>query len=173
MVAETDAYAALLVSMHTYNLLTARADRSTIQPEQLPLLDAFLARQEQFQQELKARLAADPQLATDEIAPSRIENHFRLLQASDNLSLLSCVDFARPADLLHALPLRNGGESRVAVEALGERQFRLDPYPFAASPLAFTLPARHVEGKQFSTAAKLQENFQNAAPVLLPVTVSR
>jgi hypothetical protein len=96
-----------------------------------------------------------------------------LLQASDNLSLLSCVDFAEPANLLHALPLRNGGESRVAVEALGERQFRLDPYPFATSPLAFSLPARHVEGKHFSSAAELQEKFQNAAPVLLSVTVSR
>src|SRR5271168_478932 len=36
MVAETDAYAALLVSMHTYNLWTAHADRTTIQSEQLP-----------------------------------------------------------------------------------------------------------------------------------------
>src|ERR1700679_2049125 len=59
MVAEADPYAALLVSMHTYNLLTARADRTTIQPDQLPLLDAFLAKQAQFQVELRARLAED------------------------------------------------------------------------------------------------------------------
>src|ERR1700685_3142017 len=59
LVAKEDAYAALLVSMHTYNLLTARADRTTIQPEELPLLDAFLARQAQFQDELRARLAED------------------------------------------------------------------------------------------------------------------
>ena len=45
LVAESDTYAAMLVSMHTYNLLTERADRSTIAPEQLPLLDAFLAEQ--------------------------------------------------------------------------------------------------------------------------------
>jgi hypothetical protein len=173
MVAEADAYAALLVSMHTYNLLTARADRSTIQPEQLPLLDAFLARQLQFQQELKARLVADQQLAPDEIAPERIENHFRLLQASDNLSLLSCVNFERPSDLLHALPLRDGGESRVAVERLGERHFRLDPYPFATSPLVFNLPARHVEGKLFTNANELGELFHQAVPALLPVTVTR
>ena len=73
MVAEADAYAALLVSMHTYNLLTARADRTTIQPDQLPLLDAFLARQLEFQQDLQARLAADKELAPEEISPSRIE----------------------------------------------------------------------------------------------------
>src|SRR6266481_2190772 len=40
LMAADDPYAAILVSLHTYNLLTARADRTTIQPEQLPLLDA-------------------------------------------------------------------------------------------------------------------------------------
>lgn len=173
MVAETDAYAALLVSMHTYNLLTARADRSTMQPEQLPLLDAFLTRQMQFQQDLKARLAADKQLTPEEVASPRIENHFRLLQACDNLSLLSCVDYPRPADLLHALPLRDGAESRIAVESLGERHFRLAPYPFAASPLVFNLPARHVEGKHFTSVESLQKKFYAATLAQLPVTITR
>ena len=95
MVAEADAYAALLVSMHTYNLLTARADRSTIQPQQLPLLDAFLTRQLEFQQQLQDRLA------TEGTSTAVVEGHFRLLQAMDNLSLLSCVDFQKPASLLH------------------------------------------------------------------------
>jgi hypothetical protein len=173
LVAEVDAYAALLVSKHTYNLLTARADRTTIQPDQLPLLDTFLARQLQFQQDLQDRLARDKELAPGEISPERIENHFRLLQATDNLSLLSCVDYARPADLLHALPLRAGGAQRIAVESLGERHFRLAPYPFAASPLEFTLPARHIEGKHFTSAEEFQEKFNGAALVPLSVTTTR
>lgn len=171
LVAEEDAYAALLVSMHTYNLLTAHADRTTIHPDQLPLLDAFLDRQLKFQEELKSRLAADEELSREEISPARIESHFRLLQAADNLSLLSCVDYGKPGDLLHALPLRAGGEKRVVVESLGERHFRLDPYPFAASPLVFNLPARHVEGKLFGSAEELGKEFHQAATVLLPVTV--
>src|SRR3984957_6957018 len=101
LVAEADAYAALLVSMHTHNLLTARADRTTIQSSQLPLLDAFLGRQLTFQKDLHARLAEDKKLAAKEISTVRIENHFRLLQACDNLSLLSCVDYDNPGDLLH------------------------------------------------------------------------
>jgi hypothetical protein len=167
MVAQADAYAALLVSMHTYNLLTARADRTTIQPEELPLLDAFLERQLQFQQDLHARLAAE------KTSPAHIESHFRLLQATDNLSLLSCVNYARPADLLHPLALCDGGESRIAVESFGERDFRLSPYPFFASPLVFHLPARHVEGKLFASAEEIQEKFHHALPVSLPVTVTR
>jgi hypothetical protein len=173
MVAARDPYAALLVSMHTYNLLTARADRTTIQPEQLPLLDAFLARQAQFQEELRARLAEDKHLTPEETASSRINNHFRLLQACDNLSLLSCVDYPKPGDLLHALPQLEGGECRIAVERLGERHFRLEPYPFAESPLVFALPARHIEGKHFDDAEELQKKFYAAAPVQLPVTITR
>jgi hypothetical protein len=167
MVAEADAYAALLVSMHTYNLLTARADRTTIQADQLPLLDSFLDRQRQFQQQLKASLVED---AT---SLAGVESHFRLLQATDNLSLLSCVDYSKPSDLLHPLPLREGGESRVAVASLGERHFQITPYPFAASPLVFDLPARHVEGKCFSTAEQLQKEFYAATPVHLSVTLTR
>jgi hypothetical protein len=173
LVAAQDPYAALLVSMHTYNLLTARADRSTIQSEQLPLLDAFLARQLEFQQELRARIAADQHLTPEEITPARIENHFRLLQACDNLSLLSCVDYQQPGDLLHALPLCEGGESRITVERLGERQFRLTPYPFAESSLVFHLPARHIEGEHFYHAEELQKKFHAAGPELLPVTITR
>jgi hypothetical protein len=167
MVAEADAYAALLVSMHTYNLLTARADRTTIQPDQLPLLDAFLDRQLRFQQELKARLAEE------EVSLAWVEPHFRLLQATDNLSLLSCVDYAKPSDLLRPLPLRDGGESRVSVTSLGKRHFRLTPYPFASSPLVFDLPARHVEGKHFSAPEQLQKEFHAAPPVNLVVKLTR
>src|ERR1700723_1395497 len=54
LIAEEDPYAAILVSKHTYNLLTERADRSTISPEQLPLLDEFLKQQRDLQQRLLA-----------------------------------------------------------------------------------------------------------------------
>jgi hypothetical protein len=167
MVAEADAYAALLVSMHTYNLLTARADRSTIHPQQLPLLDAFLTRQLEFQQQLQDRLAVEG------TSTALVEDHFRLLQATDNLSLLSCVDFQKPASLLHALSLRDGGESPVEVQSLGQRHFQLAPYPFVASPLVFELPARHVDGKLFASAEELQSKFNQASPALLPITITR
>ena len=173
LVAEKDPYAALLVSMHTYDLLSARADRSTIEPSQLPLLDAFLVRQKELQAELRASLAADSSLTSEQLTPARINQHFHLLQACDNLSLLSCVDFARPADLLHPLPLKTGGESRISVEPLGKRHFRLTPYPFAESPLIFTLAARHVEGETYASAQELGDKFRRAVPEFLEVKVTR
>jgi hypothetical protein len=164
IIAEEDPYAGLLISMHTYNLLTAHADRSTIAPGDLVLLDTFLDRLRAYQCELRAAIAADNSLAGVESAEETILDHFRLLQACDNLSLLSCVAYQSPAHLLHPLPLTSGGTAEVKVEPIEPRHFRLAPWPFAKSELSFTFPARHVEGKLFPDSESLGSAF-NAAPI--------
>jgi hypothetical protein len=172
LIAAEDPYAAILISMHTYSLLNDHADRSTIAPAQLPLLDQFLERQKAFQQTLMQRIAGDARLPAQQTSEAAILDHFRLLQAADKLSLLTCVDFRQPDHLLHPLPLRAGGHSRVQVRTAGSRHFVLDPYPFAEASLSFEFPARHVKGKVFSSAADLQQEFDGAPVETLSVTVS-
>jgi hypothetical protein len=172
LIAEEDAYAAVLISMHTYSLLNDHADRSTIAPAELPLLDQFLDRQKAFQGSLMQRIASDSRFAPEQKAEAAILDHFRLLQATDNLSLLTCVDFSRAANLLHPLPLRGGGHSRVGVRSAGSRHFVLDPYPFSEASLSFQFPARHVVGKVLSSAADLQKQYSAAPVETLSVTVS-
>jgi hypothetical protein len=172
LIAGEDAYAAVLISMHTYNLLTAHADRSTIAPAELPMLDEFLEGQQMFQDSLKKEIATNPYFTDEQKTEAAILNHFRLLQATDNLSLLSCVDFRGPANLLHPLPLRDGSEARVQVRSKGEREFVLDPYPFAKPSLSFAFPARHVQGKIFSSASELQQQFSAAPVQTLTVKIS-
>ena len=172
LIAAEDAYAAILISMHTYNLLTEHADRSTIAPAQLPLLDHFLLDQKALQQSLLSQIAADSRFTPEEASAGAIRDHFRLLQATDNLSLLTCVDFRQPAHLLHPLPLRNGGRAAVQVRSTGPRHFVLDPYPFAEPLLTFQFPARSVEGKIFASSAELQQRFSAAPVETLSVMVS-
>ena len=172
LIAAEDPYAAILISMHTYNLLTAHADRSTIAPDQLPLLDQFLEKQRAFQQALRLQIIAEPQFAAEQKTEAAILDHFRLLQALDNLSLLTCVDFSSPANLLHELPLREGGRAAVQVRSAGARHFVLEPYPFEEPSLTFQFPARHVQGKLFSSSSALQETFHAAPIETLSVTVS-
>ena len=171
-IAAQDPYAALLISMHTYNLLHERSDRATIAPAQLPLLDQFLERQKEFQASLRAQIASDPSFTPDQTSERAIFDHFRLLQASDYLSLLTCVDFRQPAHLLHPLPLRDGGHIPVQVRVIAPRHFVLDPYPFAEPSFVFRFPARHIKGKIFSSSAELQHAFDAAAVEALSVTVS-
>jgi hypothetical protein len=170
-IAAEDPYAAALISMHTYSLLSEHADRSTIAPDQLPLLDEFLEQQKNLQQSLVRDIAADAQFSAEQKSESAIRNHFRLLQATDNLSLLTCTDYRAPAHLLHPLRLRDGGYSEVSVTAVNSRHFLLDPYPFDEPSITFTFPARHVPGKLFSSAAELQKRFREAPTATLSVTV--
>lgn len=173
IIAEKDAYAGLLISMHTCSLLTDHADRSTIAPEGLALLDAFLERQRAYQAELRAAIQADATLAPSDKSDQTLTEHFRLLQACDNLSLLTCVAYASPAHLLHPLPLNDGSTSKVQVHALGPRHFRLDPWPFKEPELRFEFPARHVNGRVFDSSAALEEAFTAAREEKLTVTLSR
>jgi hypothetical protein len=172
IIAEKDPYSALLIAMHTYNLLSEHADRTTIAPERWALLDDFLARQQRYQSELMTTIAADETLTPEQKGEQTIRDHFRLLQACDNLSLLTCVAFDRPADLLHPLPLNDGGSAEVEVLPLGPRYFRLAPWPFAATKLTFQFPARHVTGDTFASSACLDQGFHAASVEQLTVKLT-
>ncbi len=167
-----DPYAALLISMHTYDLLNNRSDHSTIAPEQRPLLNDFLKGQLALQDGWRKEIAANPHYRPEQKKGETILDHFRLLQANDYLSLLTCVDYRNPVDLLHALPTRTGQHVPIQVRSKGKRHFVLDPYPLAEASLTFHFPARHVQGKQFETPKQLQDSFQAAPVEMLSVTVS-
>jgi hypothetical protein len=169
---DSNPYAALLVSMHTVNLLTERADRATIRPDQLPLLDAFLWDQQGLQHRMRNEVEADYDFTSEDESNETIQQNFRLLQACDNLSLLTCVAYMQPATLLHPLATNDGGARTIAVQAIAPRHFRLDPYPFDAPGLTFDVRARHVEGHVFADAEELREKFLAAEVEKLTVTVS-
>ena len=171
-IAAEDPYAALLISMHTYSLLNDRADRSTIAPAQLPLLNQFLEGQKGMQKSLRDQIASNPKLKPEHKTEDAVMDHFRLLQANDYLSLLTCVDFQKPVTLLHPLPARGGKRIPIQARAIATRHFVLDPYPFAAASLGFQFPARHIIGKLFSSAKQFQEAFHAATVEMLSVTVS-
>src|SRR6266852_1359026 len=84
-IAAEDPYAAILISMHTYSLLHDHADRSTIVPDQLPLLDQFLEGQKAFQDSLRKQITSNPNLKPEHKTDDAILDHFRLLQANDYL----------------------------------------------------------------------------------------
>lgn len=173
IIADRDPYAGLLISMHTYSLLTDHADRSTIEPDGLGLLDAFLDRQRSLQEALFTAIAIDGTLTPQERSKETIQEHFRLLQACDNLSLLACVAFDRPANLLHPLPLNDGNTREVDVIPDGTRCFRLAPWPFADEELTFQFPARHVHGKTFDSSRDLEKALASAGEEMLSVTLGR
>lgn len=166
IIAENDAYAGLLIAMHTCSLLAEHTDRSALAPGGQIVLDAFLDRQLAYQDDLRAIIAQDASLTPEQRSVETILEHFRLLQACDNLSLLTCVAYPSQAHLLHPLPLNGGGTAEVKVHPVGSRAFRLAPWPFEPAQLRFTFPARHVSGHTFAASADLEAAL-HAAPVEL------
>lgn len=171
LVAMQDPYAAILISMHTCNLLSERADRSTIRKQELPLLDAFLVEQRSSQATLRSQLLAANQLPSTYLEPAALHRNFQLLQACDNLSLLSCVDFHGHATLLHPFEMNDGVTTEIKVQRLGERIFRLSPYPFAQPQISLTLPARFVPREIFTSSEDLRESLCRVETVRLPVSI--
>jgi hypothetical protein len=172
LIAQQDPYAAILISMHTHDLLSARVDRSSIRPDHLLWLDAFLIEQKTLQRALRDRLLAAKHVAVEHLLPDALYKHFQLLQACDNLSLLSCVDFHGPATLLHPFRITDGDLTEITVQPFGERSFRLSPYPFDESRLTFPLSARHIPSHTFSSSDDLEQGFHAAPIETIEVTVT-
>lgn len=172
-VAAQDAYAAVLISMHTCNLLTERADHSTIRPDDRPKLAAFLEMQEHRQEDLRRICAQSGRFSgIDLLATTWVEN-FRLLQACDNLSLLSCVDYPNPANLLHPLPLMGSGMQEVAVHRLAERTFRLDPWPMREAVVEVQVSGRRIAGELFGSESDLGIAYAKATPETLRIRLEQ
>jgi hypothetical protein len=151
-------YAAVLISMHTVNLLTERADWSGLSAAQRELLSRFVAGQEARQAELSRQVGADP---------SALRRAFEFLQACDSLSLLACVRYPQPQPLRHAHPRRNdpaAAPSVLVCTPLGGDTYRIAPSPFDADEVLVSVPRRRVRGRTFPHEAAFRAAYA-AAPV--------
>jgi hypothetical protein len=167
-----DPYSAILISMHTVNLLTVQADLSTLNDTDRAIHKEFIDGQLNRQEELKARLSLQPDIApylTDE----NLLAGFKFLQACDSFSLYVGVAFSKPGKLQHAHPRRDGSETEIEFIPKGDNHYVLSPYPLDEPVIKFAVPYRRVAK---STTASL-ETFQAAyaaAPVeMVTVTVSQ
>ncbi|WP_269542887.1 DUF3891 family protein [Cerasicoccus fimbriatus] len=167
--ADRDPYAAILISMHTVNLLTEQADLSTLTPEEAEVHAAFIEGQLQRQQALidQLRKTDFPQSALEE---SSLRRGFEFLQACDSLSLLVGVDFAETSTLRHAQATRNGGKVVIDFTPMGDGVFVLDPYPFDEVGLSFLIPYVRVPKAATSCLADFQAAFLNAESVKKKIT---
>jgi hypothetical protein len=164
IVAAENPYAAVLISMHTVNLLTERADTSKLAPEERETLRTFIEAQEASQADLRSRIAADP---------DSLRRGFEFLQACDSLSLMACVRYQKPIPLRHSHPRSDG--SRVPIECIpmGDDTYRISPYPFDGAPLRATVVMRRLAKKKFANDQELRAAFDSAEKSKLEVLLIR
>lgn len=165
-VAGENALAAVLVSMHTVNLLTEQADLSSLAPADRELHARFIDGQLRRQEDLKKSLPAGKALA-----PHHWDQAFKFLQACDSFSLIACVGFEKPIPLRHEHPMASGKDSRILCKPGQPRHFQLDPYPLAQDVCTFSVPARRLTGKRFSSDAELRKAYSTAQNERIHITV--
>ena len=165
-------FAAILVSMHTVNLLTEQADLTRLSPAERELHGHFVSRQRTRQCELAesyCKKGGDPEC----IAPVRLKRAFEFLQACDNLSLLACVRFPEASFLRHTHPQKDGTSTRIRCVPLGGNVYRIIPYPFDCDYLVFTVPSRVLSGLRWNTAQAFQAEYARAAVTPIQIRIVR
>jgi len=168
-VAERDPYAAVIVSMHTVNLLTEQADLSTIRPEDRPLHAAFIAGQRAQQQALAERLQSTP--LAPYATPSTFDRAFRFLQCCDSFSLMACVSYDQPRPLRHTHEKADGTRQEIICTPKGRGIYTLSPWPLNVGRIDFTILARHVIGKTFENLEAFRTAYHAKPPEPVEISV--
>lgn len=171
VVAVENPFAAIIISMHTLNLLTEQADLSTLSPADLKLHREFITAQQRRQDELIAQVRAAGRAA--DVEPARLQRAFEFLQFCDNLSLIVCVRYPQPRTLRHTHPRRDGERVNLLCTPLGDDVYQISPWPFDRDELQLTVPARRVPGAQFASEADFRAAYAAAPVVPLGLRLTR
>ena len=198
-VAAVDPYAGLLVSMHGAGLRNRRYGLSPNWPETQPDFRAFVEREEERQAELartiqdgdRGAVDGQPRLSEADVellsalhetggppeeslaAGSRLWRNYRLLQAWDTLSLSFCTSVSPPSyPEVGSVPTGEASaEVTLSVEALGEDEFGVEPYPFDVEPLSVSVPARTVRKEAFEDERGLFRAYYEAGTERMAFTL--
>lgn len=171
-VAGENAYAAILVSMHTLNLLTEQADLSKLSPDDLARHRDFVNHQRARQQALIALVSREPRRQNFSTTPY-LDRAFRFLQACDSLSLAACVRYSKSLPLRHRHPLRDGTSTTLDCLPLGRNTYRVYPYPFASDELVFPVPCRRIAKQPFSSHDAVCAAYADAPQEYFTVKIFR
>jgi len=163
VVAADNPYAAVVISMHTVDLLTAQADLSGLSEADRELHRRFVEDQRLRQAQRIRELAQRADYA-EAVRPAALQRALEFLQACDSLSLTVCSRFPRPIPLRHRHPRRDGTLSPIECTPLGADTYRLSPSPYDADAAPFEVPCRHVDGRLFADQAAFRAAYA-AAPV--------
>lgn len=180
LVADIDAYAGLLVSLHGAGLRRRRYGLSPSWPVD-STFDAFVEREETRQRELAARLVeddGDDRLSTTdrdalaelhdaggppETGPARLWFNFKLLQVWDALSLSFCTTTTPPGQAeIDAVPTSLGDADETLTVDARDDGYVVAPYPFDVAPLTVTVHSRRVDDRRYDSQAALTREYYRA-----------
>lgn len=161
-VARENPYAAILVSMHTVNLLTEQADLSMLSSADLALHGEFVEGQIRRQAELREQLR-ETGFPEAHLAETVLRRAFEFLQACDSLSLMVCSAYAKPLALRHRHPDAEGNLETLTYRPIDSATIGVEPWPFSPpDSIEFEIPVMTLEGECFPDPDSLDAAARNA-----------
>jgi hypothetical protein len=164
---KVDHYAGLLVSIHVSGLYDrARAtmpgfSAKYVKSDESHLTNDFIQQLRLQQLRLKVDLRANPSTKPF-MEDSPVKANVARLEALDRLSLHFCMNPQQDA-LVDAVPVNDSGEEAdLELHAEGENLVAVAPYPFRRDPLAFSIMARRVPKKIYSSDLDFQKTLATA-----------
>jgi hypothetical protein len=192
-VAEIDAYAGLLASMHGAGVRRQRYGTQPSMPDREHDYSSFVAEQEALQRRLLADLQTSERYGdsvTDDdaavlesihehgrfdgaVSDSGVWYNYALLQLFDRLSLYLCRNDELESTTLGPVPVAyDVGATRVRLDPASDDRIRLDPYPFDDAPLTVSVDGRRVPKGAFETEAELVAAYFQAGRERFEFTLS-
>jgi hypothetical protein len=157
-----DPYAALLVSQHASTIYGRRREREVDPPEQRVELEASLAEHEAIQETFRAQLSDHP-VYGPAVEPARLKAAYRWLRACDLLSLALCTENLPAEGVIEAV---RGSDPVEFIQIRYRRpkpfELRLDPSPFADTPLQLTIQARFLRETTYPDQAAYAAALEQA-----------
>lgn len=166
-----DPYSAVLISMHTVNLLTEQADPDTLDALDRALLEEFVQGQRVRQSELLDTLA-ERGMDAELLTPPALRRGFEFLQACDSFSLLVGVDYPEHSHLRHRHPSGADDAEEIAYLPLGNHRYRLDPWPLDEAELVFDIPYRRVAKRATYSLEAFRQAYAQADVDIVQIHVS-
>ncbi|MEM9158448.1 MAG: DUF3891 family protein [Verrucomicrobiota bacterium] len=149
--AESNPFAAMLISMHNESLLTNGADLTTLTDEQRDYHAQFIKGQQDRQKELLKEAVEKDSSLSPYANEESCQRAFEFLQACDSFSLIACVGYSDTIALQHQHPNSEGERHTITMEPLGDSKYRIAPFPLDKSEITLKVPAKFVSGKHFES----------------------
>lgn len=159
-IAETDSYAAYLVSLHASGLYSRRYGWTGLKPVDWTMIGpqgvALLKGERRFREELFRS-----------ITPRQLEfeavwRDYMLLETLDYLSLLTCLGFDSSG--CGPVPTVEGQWEHLSVRRLSPWEVELIPFPFPGERLEVEVECVHVERPRFSSDDELRNRLRSTGP---------
>lgn len=171
--ASRDPYSAILISMHTVNLLTDQADLEGLDKESLALHRAFIDDQKKRQCDLVGSLLASRQDLKPYLTETALQRGFEFLQACDSLSLLVGVDYTEDSQLRHAHTTLDGNCVTITYKRVGDGEYLLDPWPLDETEVTFNIPYRKVAKSAAESLDSFREAYASEAPFYRTIRITK